>query len=57
MGAAAYRFLRGMIPALESLSGTTRADLGCDGSYYHISEDADDLIAKLKAATAKVASL
>jgi hypothetical protein len=48
MGSAVSRLLRGMIPALEALSGTSRAELGCGDSYYSDYATAGDLIEGLK---------
>ena len=52
-GQTGYYLLKAVIPALETIAGTTRAELGCDGYYYHDLETASDLIEGLKIPLAK----
>jgi hypothetical protein len=47
MANAGCRLLRGLIPALETLSGTSRADLGCD-HYRYSQPTTDDIIEGLR---------
>ena len=47
MANASCRLLRGLIPALEALSGTSRADLGCD-HYRYSQPTTDDIIEGLR---------
>jgi hypothetical protein len=47
MANAGCRLLRGLIPALETLSGTSRADLGCD-HYRYRQPTTDDIIEGLR---------
>jgi hypothetical protein len=55
-GQLASSLLRRIIPALEALSGTSRADLGCDNHYYNQPTDAE-LVEGLKVPLKTEASL
>jgi hypothetical protein len=57
MAVTANRLLRGMIPALEALSGTSRADLGYGDGFYRDSETNDELVEGLKVPLKTEASL